>query len=64
MFVKKNSCLYWVYWEVYQRNKPALCDSLEGWKGDGSGRGVQEGGDICIPMADACWCMAKTITIL
>ena len=37
-----------------QRNKPVLCDSLQGWKGDGSGRGVQEGRDICIPMADVC----------
>ena len=37
-----------------QRNKPVLCDSLEGSKADGSGRGVQGGGDICIPIADAC----------
>ena len=28
-----------------------LCDYLEGWDG---GREVQEGGDICIPMADSC----------
>ena len=25
---------------------------------------VQEGGDICIPIADSCWCMAKTNTTL
>ena len=25
----------------------------EGWDGEGDG-GVQEGGDICIPMADSC----------
>ena len=25
---------------------------------------VQEGGDICIPMADSCGCMAETNTIL
>ena len=25
---------------------------------------VQEGGDICIPMADSWWCMAETNTIL
>ena len=28
-----------------------LCDDLEGW--DGAGREVQEGGDICILMADS-----------
>ena len=27
-------------------------DSLEGWDGEGGGRKLQEGGDICIPMAD------------
>ena len=25
----------------------------EGWDGEGDGREVQEGGDICIPMADS-----------
>ena len=29
----------------------------------GSGREGQEGGDICIPMADSCWYMAETNTI-
>ena len=29
-------------------------DNLEGWDGVGSGREVQEGGDICISMADSC----------
>ena len=37
---------------------------VEGWNGVGDGREVQEGGDICIPMADPCWCMAETNTIL
>ena len=31
-----------------------LCINLEGWDGEGYGREVQEGGDICIPMADSC----------
>ena len=31
-----------------------LCDNLEGWDGVGGGREVQEGGDICIPVADSC----------
>ena len=30
-----------------------LCDNLEGWDGVGGQREVQEGGDICIPMADS-----------
>ena len=25
----------------------------------GGGREVLEGGDICIPMADSCWCMTE-----
>ena len=41
-----------------------LCDNLEGWDVVGGGREVQEGGDICIPVADSCWCMAETNTIL
>ena len=31
-----------------------LCDNLEGWDGVGGGREILKGGDICIPMADAC----------
>ena len=31
-----------------------LGDNLEGWDGMGGGREVQEGGDICIHMADSC----------
>ena len=30
------------------------CINLEGWGGEGHGREFQEGGDICIPMADSC----------
>ena len=28
--------------------------NLEGWERAGSGREVQEGGDICTPMANSC----------
>ena len=28
--------------------------NLEGWDGEGDGREVQKGGDICIPMGDSC----------
>ena len=34
--------------------KQGLCINLEVWGGEGDGREVQEGGDICIPMADSC----------
>ena len=27
---------------------------LREWDGEGDGREVQKGGDICIPMADSC----------
>ena len=30
-----------------------FCDNLEGWDGVEGGREVQEGGDMCIPMADS-----------
>ena len=31
-----------------------LCNNPEGWDEEADGREVQEGGDICIPMADSC----------
>ena len=34
--------------------KNGLCINLEGWDGEGYGREVQKGGDICIPIADSC----------
>ena len=34
--------------------KQGLCINLEGWGGEGDGREVQRGGDICIPVADPC----------
>ena len=44
-------------WEfsVYLRKlKEGLCINLEEWDGEGDGREVQEGGEICIPTADSC----------
>ena len=41
-----------------------LYDNLEWWDGLGGGKEVQEGGDICILMADACRYMAEISTIL
>ena len=34
--------------------KQGLCINLEGWDGEGHGREVQKGGDLCITMADLC----------
>ena len=34
--------------------KQGLCINLEGWDGEGDGREVQKGGDICIPRAYSC----------
>ena len=33
--------------------KQGLCINLVGWDGEGDGREVQKGEDICIPMADS-----------
>ena len=41
-----------------------LCDSLEGWDGVGSGREVQDAGDICTPMTDLHCCMTEMKTAL
>ena len=32
--------------------KQQLCINLEEWDGEGDGRELQKGGDICLPMAD------------
>ena len=44
-------------WEfaVWPRElKQGLCINLEGWDGEGGGREVQEGEDICTPMSNSC----------
>ena len=38
----------------FKKLKHGLCVNLEGRDGEGDGREVQNGGDICIPMADSC----------
>ena len=35
-------------------SNPMLCDNIEGWDEVGSGREVQKGWDLCIPMANSC----------
>ena len=34
--------------------KQELCSNLERWDGEGDGREVQKGGDICMPAANSC----------
>ena len=38
--------------------------NVERWAGEGDGRKVQKGGDICIPMANSCWCLTENNKIL
>ena len=39
--------------DVWLRNlKQVLCIKSEGWDGEGDGREVQKGEDVCMPMAD------------
>ena len=44
----------WEFVVWLRKLKQGLCSKLEGWDGEGDGREVQKGGDICIPMADLC----------
>ena len=54
----------WEFAMWFRELKPGLCNNLEGWDGEGDEREGQEGGDIRILMADSCWCLAETNTIL
>ena len=44
--------------------KQGLCINLEGCDGEGNGREVQEGRDICILMADSCRGLTENNKIL
>ena len=52
---KKES--YWEFAVWLRELKQGLCDRLKGGE-------VQEGGDMGVPMADSCWCMAENHKIL
>ena len=45
---KKDSQCKFAVW--LRKLKQGLCINLEGWGGEE----IQEGGDICTPMADSC----------
>ena len=44
----------WEFVVCLRKLKQGLCINLEGMDGEGDGRKVQNGGDICLPMADSC----------
>ena len=44
----------WEFSVWLRKLKQGLCINTEEWDGEGGGREVQKGGDICIPMADSC----------
>ena len=43
----------WEFAVWFRKLKQVLCINLEGWDGVADWREVQDGGDICIPMADS-----------
>ena len=49
---KIDSQLEFAVW--LKKLKQGLCINLEWWDGEGNGKKVQMGEDICIPMADSC----------
>ena len=44
----------WEFAVWLRKLKQGLCINLEEWYGEGDGREVLKGGDICIPIADSC----------
>ena len=44
----------WEFAVWLRKLKQGLCVNLEGWNREEDGGEVQQGGDICIPMADSC----------
>ena len=44
----------WEFAVGHRELNPELCDNLEGCNDVGDERELQEGEDICIPMADSC----------
>ena len=54
----------WEFAVWLRKLKQGLCLNLEGLDGEGDGREVHKGGDICIIMADLCGCTAEINTAL
>ena len=56
----------WEFAVWLRKLKQELCINLEGWDAGGGGdrREVQNGGDICVPMADSCRGLTENNKIL
>ena len=50
----------WEFAVWLRKFKQGLCINLEGCDGEGDGRELQEGGDICMPMTDSCWDLTES----
>ena len=44
----------WEFAVWLRKLKQGLCINRKGWDEEADGRGIQKGGDMCIPIADAC----------
>ena len=44
----------WEFDVWLRKLRQGLCVHLEGWDGEGNRREVQEGENMCVPMADLC----------
>jgi len=44
----------WEFSVWLRKLKQRLCINLVGWDGEGDGKEVQKGGDICILLSDSC----------
>ena len=54
----------WEFAVWLRKLKQGLYINLEGWDGEGGGREVQKGRDICIPIADSGWGLTENNKIL
>ena len=54
MTAQKMLALQWEFAVCLRKLKQGFCINIEGLAGEGDGREVQKGVDICIPMADSC----------
>ena len=54
----------WEFAVWLRKLKQGLCFNLEGLDGEEIEREFQNGGDICIPMADSCWGLIESNKIL
>ena len=73
MYGKSNMETYIIIYKIISQQefavwlrklKQGLWINLEEWDGEEDGRGLQKGGDMCIPMADSCWDFIENNKIL